>query len=79
MLKGNYSEIQWQKKLLPLICLLYPKYVVCLEKVKIKSGLEHFRELDYLLVDSDGNVVIITCDELVERLENTIRVLKAKK
>lgn len=69
MLKGNYSEIQWQKKLLPLICLLYPKYVVCLEKVRIKCGPEQYRELDYLLVDSDGNADII---ELKKPFEDCI-------
>lgn len=59
MLNGNYSEAQWQKKLLPLICLLYPKYVLCLEKVKIKDAPNHYRELDYLLIDSAGNADII--------------------
>ena len=59
MLKGNYSEHEWQEKLLPIILLMYPKYIKCLKKVRLSLGNGKYKEIDYFLIDSDGNVDII--------------------
>lgn len=59
MLNGNYSELEWQEKLLPIILLMYPRYVKCLKKVRLSLGNGKYKEIDYMLIDSDGNVDII--------------------
>ncbi|MCI9182140.1 MAG: DUF4263 domain-containing protein [Acholeplasmatales bacterium] len=59
MLKYNFSESEWQKRLLPIILLLYPKYLKCFSKVKVSVGDGKYKELDFLLVDADGNVDLI--------------------
>ena len=59
MLNGNYSELEWQERLLPIILLMYPRYVKCLKKVRLSIGSGKYKELDYMLIDSDGNVDII--------------------
>ena len=59
MLEGNYSELEWQEKLIPIILLMYPKYVKCIKKVRIFIGNGHYKEIDYLLIDAEGNIDII--------------------
>lgn len=59
MLNGNYSELEWQREILPIILLLYPKYILCLKEVIFKDVNNVNRRLDYLLVDSAGNIDII--------------------
>lgn len=59
MLKGNYSEREWQDKLIPIILLMYPKYIKYISKVRISIGDGKYKEIDYLLIDADGNVDII--------------------
>lgn len=59
MLQGNYSELEWQEKLVPIILLMYPKYVKCIKKVRIFIGNGHYKEIDYLLIDAEGNIDII--------------------
>ena len=57
----NISEEEWQKKLVPIICLLYPRYVTCLSKVPIihNDDFSDTKELDCLLVDIEGNCCIL--------------------
>jgi hypothetical protein len=56
----NYSEKQWQKEIIQIILLLYPKYIFVFEEVKIRDTYNgKDRKLDYMLVDSAGNTDII--------------------
>ena len=62
MLKNEtkYIEIQWQREIIEIIQLIFPKYIKAFEKVKIKDyDSDKTRELDYLLVDSEGHIDIV--------------------
>lgn len=57
--ENSYTEAQWQKEILEIIQLVHPKYIKVFEKVTIKDVYNNKnRELDFLLVDSSGNVDI---------------------
>ncbi len=58
----KHSEAEWQHLLKGIIPLLFPKYIAVFEGAPIDDpykktvrGSETKRELDYLLVDADGN------------------------
>lgn len=53
------TEENWQKQIAQFVLLLYPKYVICLEKVKIKGVDDSSKELDFLLIDDQGNADIL--------------------
>lgn len=61
---GDKSEDQWQKQLLAILPLIFPKYVAVIEKVPIedryttKGKLIH-RQIDVALVDVNGNIDVI--------------------
>jgi hypothetical protein len=56
----NYSEKQWQREIIQIILLLYPKYIFVFNEVKIRDTYNgKDRKLDYMLVDSAGNTDII--------------------
>lgn len=56
----EYTERQWQSIILEIILLLYPKYIKAFSEVKIKDIYNNKdRRLDYMLVDSNGNIDII--------------------
>ena len=56
----NYSEKQWQRCILEIIQLVYPKYIRVFEEVDIIDMYSRkYRRLDYLLVDSNGNTDVI--------------------
>ncbi len=58
--EDSYSEGQWQKEILQIILLLYPKYIKVFEHTPVKDSYNNkTRELDFLLVDSTGNVDIV--------------------
>ena len=58
--KEKYNEEQWQKEIIEILRLIFPKYVNVFNKVKIKDFYKNNdRELDYLLVDSEGYIDII--------------------
>lgn len=62
MLKSEsiYNEIDWQKEILQIIRLLYPKYISVLEEVKIKNTYdEKEKRLDLVLVNSNGNIDVV--------------------
>ena len=62
MLKSevSYTEKQWQKEILQVILLLYPKYILAFEEVTVRDTYNNKnKRLDFLLVDSSGNVDII--------------------
>ncbi|PWN67640.1 Shedu immune nuclease family protein [Chryseobacterium oncorhynchi] len=67
-----YSEHQWQEEILQIILLLYPKYICAFRSVPIKARLADGikdKQLDILLVDSNGYVDII---EIKKPFENAI-------
>jgi hypothetical protein len=58
--ENSYNELQWQKEILQIILLLYPRYIYVFEKVPVSDTYNNKkRELDLLLVDSSGNADII--------------------
>ncbi|MGQ6484768.1 Shedu immune nuclease family protein [Serratia sp. IR-2025] len=62
MLKNEekYSEKQWQSEILDIILLLYPKYLYAFNEAKVKDfHSKKNRFIDYLLIDSSGNIDII--------------------
>lgn len=61
---GDKSEDQWQKALLSILPLIFPKYIAVIEKVPIEDryttpGKVHHREIDIALVDVNGNIDVI--------------------
>lgn len=61
---GDKSEDQWQKALLSILPLIFPKYIAVIEKVPIADryttpGKIHHREIDIALVDVNGNIDVI--------------------
>lgn len=60
----SYVEKDWQKQILEIILLLYPKYILSLENVNIKDYYSKptkttNRYIDITLVDVNGNIDII--------------------
>jgi hypothetical protein len=61
---ADKSEDQWQKEILAILLLIFPKYVAVIEKVPIEDryttpGKVHRREIDIALVDVNGNIDVI--------------------
>lgn len=61
---GDKSEDQWQKQVLAILPLIFPKYVAVIEKVPIEDrytapGRVIHREIDIALVDVNGNIDVI--------------------
>lgn len=70
--ENQYSEHQWQEEILQIILLLYPKYIFAFKSVPIQAKLSDGikdKQLDFLLVDSNGYVDII---EIKKPFENAI-------
>ncbi len=58
--EDSYSESQWQKELLQIILLLYPKYIYVFKEAPVRDTYKNInRKIDYLLIDSSGNTDII--------------------
>lgn len=56
----DYNEKDWQKAIINVLLILFPKYITVLENVKIKDIYhDKNRYLDFLLVDTNGNCDII--------------------
>jgi len=56
----SYRESQWQVEILDIILLLYPKYIRAFTEVSIRDTYnKKNKRLDFLLVDSSGNVDIV--------------------
>jgi hypothetical protein len=60
----EYSEKDWQRKILGLLLFIFPKYVAVLENVHIKDfyskpGKATNRFIDLVLVDANGSIDII--------------------
>lgn len=56
----SYNEHQWQEEIIQIILLLNPKYIKSFHEVTIKNIYTNDnRRLDFLLVDSSGNIDIV--------------------
>lgn len=56
----SYSEKQWQKELLKIILLLFPKYIKAFPEAPVRDSYQRKdRSVDFLLVDSTGNVDVV--------------------
>ena len=67
--ENNYSEHQWQKEILQIVLLLYPKYIKVFTGVPVNADDIKQKFLDFLLVDANGNTDII---EIKKPFENSI-------
>lgn len=67
--ENSYSENQWQNEILDIILLLYPKYIHSFTSVHITIDSKKRRFLDFMLVDSNGNIDVI---EIKKPFENSI-------
>jgi len=57
---GSYIEKQWQKEIIQIVLLLFPKYVYVLEEAPVEDLYKKKeRRIDILLVDANGHVDII--------------------
>ena len=65
--KAGYTEKQWQKELLEILLLVYPKYIKVFSEVRIKDN----RSIDYILIDSKGNLDIIE----IKKPDSTKRII----
>lgn len=56
----SYSEKTWQNKILEIITLVYPKYLVPISELRIKDKiLNKDRKIDITLLDENGNIDIV--------------------
>ncbi|MEA2097275.1 MAG: Shedu immune nuclease family protein [Candidatus Cloacimonadota bacterium] len=56
----SYSEAQWQEEILQIILILYPKYIHVFKEAPVRDTYSNKdRNIDFLLVDSTGNIDII--------------------
>lgn len=57
----SYNEKQWQNEILQIILLLYPKYIFTFTEAPVRDAHNSRKDknIDFLLVDSNGNVDII--------------------
>lgn len=67
--ENGYNEDQWQNEILEIILLLYPKYICTFKTVHLKINDRQRRFLDFMLVDSNGNIDVI---EIKKPFENSI-------
>jgi hypothetical protein len=67
--ENSYNENQWQNEILEIILLLYPKYILSFTSVHITIDSKKKRFLDFMLVDSNGNIDVI---EIKKPFENSI-------
>ena len=66
----DYSEKDWQRRIVDILLLLYPKYIAILENVKIKNIYTNKNKfLDFLFVDINGNTDVV---EIKKPFENCI-------
>ncbi|MEI2284861.1 Shedu immune nuclease family protein [Paenibacillus polysaccharolyticus] len=62
MLKNEkgYSESDWQNEIIDVLILIYPKYITVFKEVIVYDDYDSKeRRLDYMLVDSNGNVDVV--------------------
>lgn len=58
--ENSYNEKQWQKEILEIILLLYPKYLYAFPEAPIRDTYNNKnRNVDFMLIDSSGNADIV--------------------
>ena len=57
--QNKYTELQWQKELLNVLPLLYPKYIKFFKEVQIQDTSGNNKRLDYIMLDKNGNIDLI--------------------
>jgi hypothetical protein len=58
--ESEYKEAQWQKEILEIILLVFPKYIRVYEEVSIHDVYsETNKRLDYLLITVNGNIDLV--------------------
>ena len=58
--ENSYTEKQWQNEIIQIILLLHPKYVAVFSEAPVRDAYQNKnRSVDFLLVDSGGNVDIV--------------------
>jgi hypothetical protein len=58
--EDEYSEKTWQSKIMNIILLIYPKYLLSFQDVQIDDTIKSTnRYLDYIFVDFVGNIDIV--------------------
>jgi hypothetical protein len=69
MLKNEkvYNEKQWQEEILKILLILYPKYIYTFREAIVKDSYkDKDRKLDFILVDSNGNIDVIEIKKPME-------------
>ncbi|TRW23615.1 DUF4263 domain-containing protein [Flavobacterium zepuense] len=67
--ENSYNEKEWQNEILEIILILYPKYILSFTSVNLTIDSKKRRFLDFMLVDSNGNIDVI---EIKKPFENSI-------
>jgi hypothetical protein len=67
--ENAYNEREWQNEILEIILILYPKYILSFTSVYLTIDSKKKRFLDFMLVDSNGNIDVI---EIKKPFENSI-------
>lgn len=56
----GYSEADWQKEIIKIVKIIFPKYVIAVRETKILKGIaKKDKHIDILLGDVNGNVDVI--------------------
>jgi hypothetical protein len=70
--EDEYSERTWQLEIIQIIILLFPKYIAVFKDVPVRAQYAESikeRELDFLLLDCNGNCDVV---EIKKPFENSI-------
>jgi len=65
----DYNETQWQKEIIDILILLYPKYIAVFKEVPINADDTTHKFLDFLFIDAYGHVDIV---EIKQPFNNAI-------
>ena len=57
--ENNYNETTWQKEIVDILLLLYPKYIAVFREVPVNADDLTTKSLDYLFVDANGHVDVV--------------------
>ncbi|UKK99762.1 Shedu immune nuclease family protein [Brevibacillus brevis] len=66
----GFSEKDWQSEIIDILLLIYPKYISVIDEVQFQDEYTgKSRRLDYMLIDSNGNIDIV---EIKKPSQNSI-------
>ncbi|WP_339300016.1 Shedu immune nuclease family protein [Paenibacillus sp. FSL R5-0623] len=58
--ENGYTESDWQNEIIDVLLLIYPKYIRVFKEVRFRDEYSlKQRRLDYMLIDSSGNVDVV--------------------